>query len=694
MKKLLLVGGLALGLSLSATAQKFESAIMAKSHENVMTQTLMPLKGEIPFVKSLVQTKKTRVGSQVIELGVDKNFYAFDNSELSSRFAVKETGVDGKKSHAIVYYNNASQESYGDFAYGFTNDGTDWTKGNRGYVYKEGEFNRAVALHGFVFGNDTDGVYTSFLASPVTKQNFNFGDFAVGSAQLGEDVANQEMDENLLNDPSNDIYNNQANQSFQIGNNIYSVYSNMDYKPDPSGQSASYNFRDQLVFVKGVWNKDTKKVDYSRKLIDLPAEMFAPTGPYYAKQPVFTADGQTGYIVLAHFVKTSEQNTDRYFYFMKTEDGGDTWSDPVKKTFVGNDVCDAIKQTIPDATVYDQIIARNPSKNAAAYTGPEALKFYTLNDFDVNIDKNGELHMLVNFTMVYNAEKEGYVSFGLGPRGQALTHIYTSDKGSKWNSELVAFPDALRFTIAKEDGYPFFRFGFNITHRPQIITNEAQDKLAFVWSDTKIDWNAEKLTDITNVKPSLFGATYSVEKGKYYKQTKGEMNDFDIPVVDMTKGIKGADAKMLMIEAPHTLVEADNGNLIVPIVFSGFSKEDSKDFTYKEARTINYLSGLSLEAKDPVGLETIENVAPSFEVSQNIPNPCSENAFVTVSVPEVSNVSMDIISMTGQKVMSIDKGAVEGDVQIDFDASGLNSGVYFYTVNVDGKRITKKMIVE
>ena len=84
-----------------------------------------------------------------------------------------------------------------------------------------------------------------------------------------------------------------------------------------------------------------------------------------------------------------------------------------------------------------------------------------------------------------------------------------------------------------------------------------------------------------------------------------------------------------------------------------------------------------------------------FEVSQNYPNPTSGTTSIAVTLNNPDNINLKVISLTGQLVYEASKGnASIGTHKMDIDASILNSGVYFYTVSVGDKSITKKMIVD
>ncbi len=94
-----------------------------------------------------------------------------------------------------------------------------------------------------------------------------------------------------------------------------------------------------------------------------------------------------------------------------------------------------------------------------------------------------------------------------------------------------------------------------------------------------------------------------------------------------------------------------------------------------------------------------ENTPLIFELLQNYPNPFNAVTRISFSIPVDSKVKLEIFDVLGKEVKTIiNKDIIKGNYNIDFDASDLNSGVYFYRVmaeGINGKRydLTKKMIV-
>lgn len=92
-----------------------------------------------------------------------------------------------------------------------------------------------------------------------------------------------------------------------------------------------------------------------------------------------------------------------------------------------------------------------------------------------------------------------------------------------------------------------------------------------------------------------------------------------------------------------------------------------------------------------------KSVKPTtFALNNNYPNPFNPSTVISFNLPVKSNVTLKVYNILGQEVYSSMKDFSAGSQSFNFNAKGLGSGIYIYTVKaagVDGKNFTatKKM---
>jgi hypothetical protein len=88
------------------------------------------------------------------------------------------------------------------------------------------------------------------------------------------------------------------------------------------------------------------------------------------------------------------------------------------------------------------------------------------------------------------------------------------------------------------------------------------------------------------------------------------------------------------------------------------------------------------------------NVPREFKLSQNYPNPFNPVTVIKFDLPKGSHVLLQVYDANGRlvKVLMNDYRPA-GVYNIEFDASSLSSGIYFYKLNAGEFADTRKMVV-
>jgi hypothetical protein len=113
---------------------------------------------------------------------------------------------------------------------------------------------------------------------------------------------------------------------------------------------------------------------------------------------------------------------------------------------------------------------------------------------------------------------------------------------------------------------------------------------------------------------------------------------------------------------------------------------------------MNNMSVVISGTTSPVTSVKTDNALPkTFAVKQNYPNPFNPSTTIQYNLPKESRVTLNVYSLLGQKVAAlVDNTEAAGDHQVDWNARGFASGVYFFkiTVNpVDGVNVASTSMV-
>ncbi len=137
-------------------------------------------------------------------------------------------------------------------------------------------------------------------------------------------------------------------------------------------------------------------------------------------------------------------------------------------------------------------------------------------------------------------------------------------------------------------------------------------------------------------------------------------------------------------------VKADDGTH--KVVYFGFAFEQLNDLTIADTlvkRSVQWLTeGIVLD--NPVE----ESVPSEYTLEQNYPNPFNPATTISYSIPKESQVSLVIFDIMGRQVAElVNSKQSAGSYNIQFDASSVASGTYFYKLTAGEFISVKKMVL-
>ena len=103
---------------------------------------------------------------------------------------------------------------------------------------------------------------------------------------------------------------------------------------------------------------------------------------------------------------------------------------------------------------------------------------------------------------------------------------------------------------------------------------------------------------------------------------------------------------------------------------------------------------LKFAIDNPTSINSITSEPGKFTLSQNYPNPFNPVTRLDYSIPVQGFVSLKVYDALGKEVASlVNEKKNTGLYEVEFNGSGLSSGIYFYTLTADNFTETKRMIL-
>jgi len=95
------------------------------------------------------------------------------------------------------------------------------------------------------------------------------------------------------------------------------------------------------------------------------------------------------------------------------------------------------------------------------------------------------------------------------------------------------------------------------------------------------------------------------------------------------------------------------------------------------------------------GIEDESHIIKEYALYQNYPNPFNLHTLINYQLPKTSEVELSVFNLLGQKVaVLVSEKQPAGSYEVEWDATGIEAGVYFYKLSTDkGFVQTKKLVL-
>jgi len=205
-----------------------------------------------------------------------------------------------------------------------------------------------------------------------------------------------------------------------------------------------------------------------------------------------------------------------------------------------------------------------------------------------------------------------------------------------------------------------------------IINETTQEKLFAIRSFELVQNDSVKIEnpDDENLKLISYGSAknYDIELNFVSENQLGRFGDFNIP---------------LSANTSHTFIpdwtDITNNELLILVDIGNNGTIDD-----------------TITVTNTVGVEDEGNLLTpkEYNLAQNYPNPFNPVTTIQYSIPQRSNVTLKVYDILGNEVATlINEEKDRGVYSVNFDASGLASGMYLYRIQAGSFVETKKMIL-
>lgn len=145
----------------------------------------------------------------------------------------------------------------------------------------------------------------------------------------------------------------------------------------------------------------------------------------------------------------------------------------------------------------------------------------------------------------------------------------------------------------------------------------------------------------------------------------------------ISEGVNFADNRIFLVAASY--------DYIAPFIGGDQSVEG----------VVKYYLSVEAEFANETNVDEMQQRGPDgFRLSQNFPNPFNPTTMIRYTIPEAGAVSLKVYDLLGEKVATlVDHEQQAGTHNVNFNATHLPSGIYFYRIEAEGFESTRKMML-
>lgn len=149
-------------------------------------------------------------------------------------------------------------------------------------------------------------------------------------------------------------------------------------------------------------------------------------------------------------------------------------------------------------------------------------------------------------------------------------------------------------------------------------------------------------------------------------------------------------------------IAEDNGNIYRSTdCGENFELYQTVDETYfgdfqffKNTGFLNGYDGIYKFVDDSSIEQEFSGTVEKYELNQNYPNPFNPVTEIGFDLTKTADVKLRVYNINGQLVQElVNEIMIAGSYSVDFNGINLNSGIYYYQLDVNGRSMTKRMVL-
>ncbi|KXK52269.1 MAG: PKD repeat protein [Chlorobi bacterium OLB5] len=154
------------------------------------------------------------------------------------------------------------------------------------------------------------------------------------------------------------------------------------------------------------------------------------------------------------------------------------------------------------------------------------------------------------------------------------------------------------------------------------------------------------------------------------------INDYETIYQNNQNNAKGLHALLNKLSLQRmTQGDAPNSNMV--------------NYTEHKLGILSLITGQDLKNTS----SAINNQPSQFRLHQNYPNPFNPTTSIRYDIPQSAYVTIKVYDILGKEVFSYKEYKPAGSYEVKFDGSNLASGMYFYSLEANGYKDVKKMVL-